>query len=370
MNKTLFFLLFFFFPLSLLSQPMSNDSRAMYVDDFPNILGDVLAENALLSYAQSYEIETLLLYGLHVVHNTYDITNPATNAILANFIAKAKTSYGVLSVGAIAESGAYFTNVIDPYNNSRNSATEIFDIYNLEFEYWNTNTIGNGGYYCTNYLIPNGLPCTNDGGFQFFISALQTMDSLATVSPHAIMTEAYVGWPTVNQADTIGENLDRLRLHAYVSDPNDAFNYSKNRLVDFANGTPNLAVSIIFSAEPNFMQNWLESNSMVAAENIFATDFLNSSTTWNNTISLDGFTYFAYTYAVNVPLDVCLDYNLVQNLSINADTTIYADSLIELDNVVVNPPYELILVAPEVCISMNCNVLDGAKLSVLEGGCY
>jgi hypothetical protein len=297
--------------------------RAIYVDGFENILGDVTAENELLTYVQDNGIETLLLYGLHIVNNDHNLPNPATNFILADFIYKAKSSYGVLDVAAIAENAHFFTNVIDVYNSSRSDPLEKFDTYNLEFEYWSNSSTGPGGYYCTNYLIPNGLPCTVDGAFQFYISTLQTMKNLATSNIHLITTEAYVGWVSAGQADTIGANVDRLRLHAYVSDPNTAFNYSENRLIDFANGTPGLDVSIIFSSESNFMQSWLINNSMGAAENIYTTDYINAASAWANNINLEGFTYFTYTHntGITVSTDSQLAYkeldtypNPVQNI--------------------------------------------------------
>ena len=130
------------------------------------------------------------------------------------------------------------------------------------------------------------------------------MDSLATNNSHAITTEAYVGWPNTGQADTIGANLDKLLLHAYVGDPNSAFNYAEDRLVDFANGNPGLDVSIIFSAEPNFMQTWLENNSLLAAENIFTNDWISTSAGWSNNINLQGFAYFTYSQMSNIFLPV------------------------------------------------------------------
>ncbi len=288
----------------LLSILNANANRAMYVDGFENILGDVSAENTLLSYAQANDIETLLLYGLHIVHANHDLPNPATNVVLADFIAKAKTTYGILKVGATSESANSFTNVIDAYNNSRTDPLEKFDIYNLEFEYWISSATGPGGYYCTNYLTPNGLPCTEAGAFQLYLSILKTMKSLAANNTHPITTEAYVGWPSAAQADSIGANLDNLRLHAYISDPNTAFSYSENRLIDFANGNPGLDVSIIYSSEPVFMQSWLENNSMLAAENIYTTDWMNGSSGWANNINLEGFTYFTYSDMLNVAVPV------------------------------------------------------------------
>lgn len=296
MKKTIFLISL----IVLICNVEANAVRSMYVDGFASILGDVNAENDLLSYAQSNGIETLLLYELHIVNANYNLTNPETNYVLADFISKAKTSYGIVEVGALAENGNFFTNVIDVYNNSRSDPNEKFDIYNLEFEFWNESVTGPGGYYCTTYLIPNDLPCTNDGAFEFFVSTLETMNDLANNNSHPISVEAYVGWPTTQQAYTIGANLDRLLLHAYVSNPNTAFTYTANRLIDFANGTPGLDVSIIFSSEPNFMQNWLVNHSMTEAEDIYTTTWEYASTSWPNNINLVGFTYFTYSYNTNV----------------------------------------------------------------------
>ena len=276
--------------------------RTLYVNNFENILGNETAENELLAYSQNNGFETLLLYGLHIINSNHNLQNPATNIILANFIYKAKTSYGVLDVGATAENAWFFTNVINVYNNSRNNPLEKLDTYHLEFEYWNYSSTGPGGYYCTNYLTPNSLPCTVDGAFQFYIATLKSMKTLADSNAHLITTEAYAGWTTAGQADTIGANLDRLRLHAYVENPNTAFNYSENRLLDFANGNPGIVISIIFSSEPNFMQNWLINNSMSAAEQIYTANYISGSSSWSNNINLEGFTYFAYTHQTNISL--------------------------------------------------------------------
>jgi len=294
--------LFFISIILLVCTFEAHAHRSMYVDGFPSILGDPVAEDELLSYAQSNQIETLLLYGLHVVNANHNLANPETNYILADFISKAKTQFGIVNMGATAENGNFFTNVIDAYNNSRSNPNEKFDIYNLEFEFWNVTGQGSNGYYCTTYLVPNGLPCTNAGGFQFFISTLQTMNNLASNNSHPISVEAYVGWPTAGQLDTIGSNLDRLRLHAYVSNPNTAFSYVDFRLFNYANSHPGADVSIIFSSEPTFMHDWLLNNSMSAAENIFIEDWLYWTSNWSNNINLEGFTYFTYSYNIDIIL--------------------------------------------------------------------
>lgn len=291
----LVFLTFFFVHVN------SSAMRSMYVDNFATILGDVAAENALLSYSQSNGIEILLLYDLHIVNANYPLANFATNTILADFIFKAKTNYGIAQMGAVGENGDFFTNVIQAYNDTRSDHEEQFDIYNLEFEFWNPSSTDPGGYYCDTYLIPNGLPCTNDGAFQFFLTQIQTMNTLADLSIHPITTEAYVGWPTLSQT-TAFSFLDRLLVHAYVSNANNAYNYASDRLEDIASTNNGLDVSIIFSTEPGFMQNWLENNSMTSAETIFYNDWQDASISWANNINLVGFTYFTYGFNSTITL--------------------------------------------------------------------
>ena len=280
----------------------SNASRALYVNDFHNILGDINAEINLLTYSQNNGIETLLLYDLHIIHSLHDLTNSSTNFILADFILNAKSNYGISNITATGENESFFSNVIDIYNNSRASSLEKFDGYNLEFEFWDVSSTSTGGYYCNNYLIPNGLPCNTDGAFEFYLSNLQTINLLANNNIHPIITESYVGWPTAEQADSISSNLDLIRIHAYVNNPQLAFDYTENRLFEFSYNNTGLDISIIYSSEPTFMQNWLINNSMLNAEQIFINDFNNIASNWTSNINLNGFTYFAYTYNSGINL--------------------------------------------------------------------
>jgi len=106
------------------SQNEDGGSRALYVNGFSSILGDRAAEKKLLEYVSSHEVEVLLLYELHLVLDKDNAADLAHNSTLANFIAKAKTEYGVKRVAASGEQGGFFRDVADPYNNSRSKAEE------------------------------------------------------------------------------------------------------------------------------------------------------------------------------------------------------------------------------------------------------
>jgi Secretion system C-terminal sorting domain len=278
-------------------------NRALYVDGFSTILGDVNAENQLLDFCLDSEIRKLLLYEMHLVHAQHDLSNPSTNQLFADFIFKAKTQYGVLEIGVVGETSVPFLTYFSAYNNSRSVPEEKIDVFNLEFEFWINSAVNPGGYYCTNYLQPNGFTCDVNGAFAFYMQELNTIKSLADSSSHLISVETYVGWPSMQQAQNIVPKVDLLLLHAYVSDPNTAFAYTENRLIDFGSTLDTLPVSIIYSGETTFMNSWLLQHDMLQAEDIFLSDFSAGINPNLSKVDLRDFTYFAYSHMENVVLD-------------------------------------------------------------------
>lgn len=282
----------------------SGNRRAMYVDGFSRILGNARAETELLEYAKRHKLDVLLLYDLHRVLNKGNATNRDHNGRLARFSARAKTEFGVQAVGAIGEHAGFFADVIDPYNNSRQDPKEKFDIYNLEFEFWVASRIRN--VYFDAYLKPNKLPADEDGAFTFFLSTLEQMRSLARANSHPVQTEAYIGWTdrlsqmTATEVErAITQHVDRLRVHAYRKRPD--FRYTSRRLSGLMKAKPGLPISIIFSAEKEFMHDWLEGSSMPAAETEFRKQLSESGSDELRTgIKLDGFTYFAYSHCKGI----------------------------------------------------------------------
>ena len=168
MRKTIICIFCIFtFTHSLFSQ------RTLFVDDFNSIIGSPGKEDKLLLFAKKNNFKTLILYQLNKVDKRWSLKDPRKNNILSEFIAKAKTRFSVKNIGASGECASFFTNIINPYNNSRNKPEEKFDVYNLEYEYWSKKASGPNGYYCVNYLEENSLPCTRNDSFNFFINNLQ-----------------------------------------------------------------------------------------------------------------------------------------------------------------------------------------------------
>lgn len=278
--------------------------RSLYVNDFDEIINDAALKTTLLEYAENNEITYLLFYDLHLIHNEHDLTNSSTNQILADFLADAKQNYGITKTAATAENAWFFENRIIAYNESRSNADEKFDVLGMEFEFWTPTFIDPGGYYCINYLTPNGYSCDNAGAYAFCKGELQAMRTLADNSTHPMTIEMYVGWPDAIQLLEIADIVDRTLIHAYVPDPDDAFSYTEGRLEYYENYTGMAEVMIIFSAEPNFSGPWLQANNMAAAEQAFMDDYDASTGTWKDNIDMQGFTYFTYTMMNDIVLPI------------------------------------------------------------------
>lgn len=289
------------------SDEKDSNVRAIYVDGFASILGDDAAEKKLLEYAAAHEMDELLLYELHKVIDKSNATDLNHTNALASFISRAKADYGVKRIAATGESGGFFNDVVDPYNNSRIDSNEKFDIYNLEFEFWNSESIK--GVYADSYLVPAGLSSDENGALEFFISSLKEMRALAEANSHDVSVEAYIGWTHVASdrsqeevEELIASHVDHLRLHAYRKKPD--FEYTAKRLEGLAKSTRGeaLKVSILFSGEEEFMQGWLQEKSMNEAEIEFRRQFNEeASKQIKDGIHLQGFTYYNYHHNIAVP---------------------------------------------------------------------
>jgi hypothetical protein len=240
-----------------------NQSRSMYVDQFHLILGNETAENELLAFSQELNITYLSLYDIHRVLDNFDA--------LHTFIGKAKNQYGIEEVGACGEN-LWFFNHVKTYNQNY---TNKFDVLNLELEYWNETTYP-------------------ERPFDEFMTVLEGMKSIAM--DLEIKTEAYVGWPTETEAQQMAPFIDRLLLHSYVQNPATAYEYAKERLSYFANPESPLTIRPLFSAEPDFMGNWLSENPINEAEEIYMQNFHDDAPTWQEGVSMDGFHYFTYSF--------------------------------------------------------------------------
>lgn len=287
---TIFFLLFLLLKINVQSQSI----KGLYVDGFSQILGSTVKEDSLLNYAQQNGFNYLALYDLWPVHVANNLTNLSSSAVLATFIQRAKQNFGVAQVGAIGENLFFFNNVIQIYNTQHTNPLQKFDVYNVEFEFWNTNSISAGDYYCTTYLQPGGYACDTVGAFSFYAKLIRQVDSLANIA--GVISETYVGWFTQPQAITIGNTVDRILLHDYISNYSGLYSYIKTRLQYIAARNVLTKVIPIFSAEPSFMAPWLSTHNVITPYNDIQTALTNEVGSWKQYINLQGYQWFAYSF--------------------------------------------------------------------------
>jgi hypothetical protein len=270
--------------------------RTLYVDNFINILGSPNKEDKLLLFAKRNNFKTIILYQLNKVDKIWNLKDPRKNNILSEFISKAKTKYSVQNVGASGESSSFFTNVIDPYNNTRNNADEKFDIYNLEYEYWSKKASGPNGYYCINYLEENSLPCNRNSSFNYFISNLKELKRLSKNNIHTIKVEAYLGYYSQKEIIAIVKYCDRLIIQTSGKTPNLSYKFAKKNLTLISKTKSNIKTSILYTTRMDQMGHWFKSNSLKTAEQQFFDAMNTSNIQLKENLNLDGFSYHTYSF--------------------------------------------------------------------------
>jgi hypothetical protein len=271
-------------------------NRALYVDNFATILGSNHLENELLEFSKNHKINTLILYDLNKIHKRFHLGDSTKNHLLAKFIKKAKVNFNIAKISASGESGSFFLEAIHPYNLSRKESVERFDIYNLEYEYWNEKESLQEGYYCNEYLKKAQLNCNRKNSFKYFIASLFVMKNLSKEIDNSIEIEAYIGNFNNEEVKEISEHVDRLLLHDYVKDTNRNFIYIKERLNLLSQINSKIKISILYSSEMKFMGNWFANHKMHEAEIKFFKQLEKDNISLKEHLNFDGFSYYNYGY--------------------------------------------------------------------------
>ncbi len=289
--KTICTLVFIFLYTCLYSY-----NRTLFVDNFNNILGNPTKEDNLLKFSKKYNFSTLILYELNKVDKRLPLSEPESNKVLADFIARAKVNYGISNIGASGESADFFENQITKYNTSRTENNEKINIYNLEFEYWSVNASADGGYYCEGYLRDFNKPCNRKGSFEFFLDNLKELKALSEKeSTIEIEIEAYVSYYKLEELKEISKFTDRFIVLAYGNSPKTCFSNTQSNLLKLNKVNPNIKTSILFFSTMNEMGYHLRSNSLKNSEDKFF-NILNAKNKNLNEINFSGFSYHTYSF--------------------------------------------------------------------------
>ncbi len=303
------FLVFFGAKTTILAQ-----IKGMYVNDFKYIIGHPALEDELLNYASANGYNYLLFYNLYYIHNNlFDITDPVASAPLSDFLARAKNDYGILYTGAVGETFNSFGTIHDYNLDHLGTPAAQFDIYNIEFEFWNTGTTGPGGYYCTTYLEP--MPCDTATAFDFLETELCRLDSLCDEYTW-LNSEIYIGNPTELQCAKLAKCADRVLVHYYRSSDvygsgNSIYNYKKYRLPPLTDSVAHIHIMPIFNCRPSYMGPWLASHPESQAYDTWQNGlngYVDDPGSWKSKMTVDGYIWFRYTDLITAaPLAISLE---------------------------------------------------------------
>lgn len=238
-----------------------------------HILGDAAKEAPVLDFIAAHGITSLSLYDLHVI-----LSDAALTTALEAFLVKAR-GRGVREVLAICDVTQSAWDEIA----AEQKQSAIFDGLVTEIEFW------------------------TDNSFDQFKSTLAYVRGLnIQKGGERLPVAVYVGWPTAEQTAAMAPLVERLFVHAYVTSPDKAFPYAKQRLLDLAaanaNQTNAVEVRPIFSAEgttwsagaEHFMGDWLAEHSLPEAEAALLAAW--SAEPVDSLPPFGGFQYFDYFY--------------------------------------------------------------------------
>ncbi len=288
-------------------------TKALYVNGFKTIIGKTAKETDLLEFAQDSGYNYLILYNLKFINDSIDITDPVTAKPLRDFIVKAKTQYGIQSVGGVGEKFSSFDPMMNYNLDHMCEPNARIDVFNLEFEFWNNTSTADSGYYCETYLLPNGFPCTTEGAFDFIYPQLCQLDSLCDQYPW-LKSEIYIGKPTNLQCALLAKCVDRVLIHYYrhsdvYNNGNSIYNYKKYRLEHLVDSVSELHVMPIFNAKygPNSMGQWLETHPEAQAFDTWMNGqnaWDDETGAWKSKVVIDGYTWYKYT-AIHDTTTIC-----------------------------------------------------------------
>ena len=284
--NTRLFLLSFMLLISLTT--LGQSVRGFYLQDVGTWLGNTVKENEILDYAQGNGFNYILFYDL----GNISWSNSTQKNQLGSFIKKARTQYGISQVGGVVEYAGYASQNLIPYNNSRSSSAEKFDVIDLEFEFWVSSSIS--ASYCRKFLSPGGYTCDRAGAWQFAWKQIKAIDDLCIAN--SLMSEVYLGWPTQSEMQQIASRADRILLSAYRPTDADIYAFSVPRMKDIASIGGTTKVITLLSSESSFMGPWLNSHPQSRPYQTMSNALAAETGAFKQNINFQGYQWFTYKF--------------------------------------------------------------------------
>ncbi|MDO3381677.1 discoidin domain-containing protein [Gilvimarinus algae] len=246
-----------------------------------SLLGNFTKETQLLEFSKANGINYFILYDLEGM-----ASDAQRQTQLANFISRAKNSYGIQEIAA-ALGAASSADEVAAYNDSH-AYDERIDVLNLEYEFWNH---------------------TNRA--QAFSDTLSMLAHFETVAAsHNLQTEIYIGWINASEGAALADAVDRVLVHYYRQNDVNILQYGLDRLEYLASGNTSVKIAPIFSNEgptntgdptAYFMGPWLETHSIDQPFKTWITEYQQLTDTWKQKLDVMGSTWFLYNYFADIP---------------------------------------------------------------------
>eukprot|EP01087_Luapelamoeba_hula_P018710 TRINITY_DN6072_c0_g1_i1.p1 TRINITY_DN6072_c0_g1~~TRINITY_DN6072_c0_g1_i1.p1 ORF type:complete len:512 (-),score=57.65 TRINITY_DN6072_c0_g1_i1:136-1671(-) len=226
-------------------------------DTLPVILSNVLASTDKLDqffrFIQATGVNVLTLYDTNTI-----LADPDLTLRLRSFISTARR-IGIAHVETPGGTAQSFYSKLWTYQ-SASAPEERFDGIVTEIEFWQP----------SNGISVSAVVDT--------IHYVKSLDFPLAVGSTAFTCGVYIGWATQTDIAAIaGAGANLLLIHAYVTNPNNAWTYAQQRMNYAYSTSPSdnhvMKTAIIFSAEgqahsagdEHFMGDWLAANTNASA---------------------------------------------------------------------------------------------------------
>lgn len=245
-----------------------------------NIFQDSAKITKALSYFVRNQIDSISFYNLNPI-----LESNLLKSTLVQFMKDARAC-GIVELNAV---GGQLSDFITIKSFQTQAYGVGFDGVIVEQEFWNAANVTLGYIQVINLLQD--------------ITALKIPSSKTR---SLVSRGIYIGWlqNIPNAALRIAQYTDRIYIHCYRTSASTTFPYCQERIQDFINTNVSIELRPIFSCEGAyynsgdgnmFMGDWLASNSLRAAEEVFAKNY---STAYPvpNKVRVTGYQYYEYAF--------------------------------------------------------------------------
>jgi len=272
--------------------------RGIYINGTSSIAGNKVKEDALINDLNRWKFNATFGYSI----------DGANSSALAALYKRMRKETLVTEIGATASSSGTFNSTRKNWNLSQPDSSD-YDSWNLEFEPWNA-TDKAAAFY-TNYV---------------YMKEMQAGKVAAQVD---YVTD-YFGWP-LNAAtyDSLAKFMDYQLFHCYRVAPE--WSYLQTRITALNEAYKRAGKQgkwrVIFSAEPSFMQGYLNTHTLDQAYKVIYDAF--TAMRYTN-LKLDGYLVFHLDFLrASQPTTVARTINVSAPDFINVTTPAHLKTAIE-----------------------------------------